>query len=90
MVPIFLFTAVAVFISFGVHMVSHGASAFPGGYILDGRYLVEEHGKVIELTRGQFWTGYILGCAMVTTGLLYFGAVAYFYRTGELSGPKRD
>jgi hypothetical protein len=52
-----LYPALAIlilaFVSFVVHMVMLGTSAFPGGRVENGRYLVEEHGKVIELTAGQ-------------------------------------
>lgn len=83
-IPIFLVVAMVAFISFGVHLVSLGTSAFPGGHIKDGRYLVENHGKVVELTRSEFIFSYAHGCLMVGTILLYFGVVGYFHWKGDL------
>ena len=80
-----LITAVLAFLSFVGHACLRGTSAFPGGgRLVDGRYLVEDHGHVYEFTPVQFWSSYIHGIVMIVTMLLYFGVVIRFHRTGDI------
>ena len=78
------------FFSFVVHLLVLGTSAFPSGHIVDGKYLVEEHAKVIELTATQYWFSYIHGVVLVVVGaVLAILAVVYYYR-GDLRDEYQD
>jgi len=83
-----LYPALAVvlvtFISFVVHLLLLGTSAFPSGRIVEGRYLVEEHGKVIELTATQYWFSYVHGIVLVTVFAVVALLIAVFYWRGDL------
>jgi hypothetical protein len=41
-----------------------GSAAFPGGHVEGGRYLVDVHGGVVELTATQYWFSYIHGVSV--------------------------
>jgi hypothetical protein len=75
---------IILFLSFIIHTVILGTSAFPGGKIVDGRYYVEEHGGTIELTHRQYWVSYIHGVVTVSIFGVFFGTVAVLYATGDL------
>ena len=80
-----LITASIMFISFIVHMCYRGASAFPaGGELVDGTFLVEDHGKTYEFTPMQYWLSYVHGWAMLGSLLLYFLVVIFFSLKGDL------
>jgi hypothetical protein len=76
--------AIVTFFSFLAHSLALGTSAFPGGHIVEGRYLVEEHGKVIELTATQYWFSYVHGVVLVSVFAIFFVLVAVFYWQGDL------
>ncbi len=78
-----------LFAAFIIHMLAHGGAAFPGGKIVGGHYLVEEHGKIIEFTRGSFWLSYCLGVASTVTIGSFILAVLAFYSTGDLHDETR-
>ncbi len=84
LVPWFL-TGLALFAAFIVHMLAYGGAAFPGGKVVDGRYLVEEHGKIIEFTRDSFRLSYLLGIASTMAVVSFLLAVLAFYWTGDLN-----
>jgi hypothetical protein len=67
-----------------IHTIRTGTSAFPAGYEAAGRYLVEDHGKIHELTKGQFYTSYSLGILMVTAVFLNVEGLMYFYAKNEI------
>jgi hypothetical protein len=89
-----LYPALAVFLvtffSFSVHLLVLGTSAFPGGSVIDGRYLVEEHGSVIELTARQYWFSYIHGVVLIVVTAIIAILVAVFYWLGDLRDEYRD
>jgi hypothetical protein len=76
--------AIVTFFSFLAHLLVLGTSAFPGGRIVEGRYLVEEHGKVIELTATQYWFSYIHGVVLVAVFAIVAVLVAVFYWRGDM------
>jgi hypothetical protein len=84
-----LYPALAVvlvtFFSFLAHLLMLGTSAFPGGRLVDGKYLVEEHGRVIELTAGQFWFSYLHGVVLVAVFVVAGVLVLVFYWRGDLT-----
>jgi hypothetical protein len=76
-----------VFITFGsflVHLLVLGTSAFPGGRVVDGKYLVEDHGKVIELTAQQYWFSYLHGVLLVAVFAIFAVLLMYLYSRGDL------
>jgi hypothetical protein len=79
-----LAVVVATFISFLIHMFTLGTSAFPRGKKVDGHYIVEEHGRLIELTARQFRASYIHG--IITVGVFVAAAITILvlYYTGDL------
>lgn len=79
-----LAVVLATFFSFLAHVLVLGTSAFPGGRIVGGRYLVEEHGKVIELTARQYWFSYVHGIVLVAVFAIVGVLVAAFYWRGDL------
>jgi hypothetical protein len=81
---------IVIFLSFGVHLIALGTSSFPGGRVFDGRYLVEEHGKVIELTALQYWFSYVHGVVMVAVTAIVAVLVVVFYWRGDLRDEYRD
>lgn len=81
---------ILVFVSFVAHMVMLGTSAFPGGGIEGGRYLVQEHGKVIELTASQYWFSYIHGVVVVSVFAITAVLVAISYWRGDLKDEHRE
>jgi hypothetical protein len=89
-----LYPALAVlilaFLSFVAHMVILGTSAFPGGRIEGGRYLVKEHGKVIELSASQYWFSYLHGVVVVSVFAIAAVLVAISYWRGDLKDEYRD
>jgi len=78
-----------LFAAFIIHMLAHGGAAFPGGKVIDGRYLVEEHGKIIEFTRESFRLSYFLGIASTVAIASFLLAVLAFYWTGDLKDEAR-
>lgn len=80
-----LYPALAVvwvmFLSFLVH---DAPPAFPDGRIVDGRYLVENHGRIIELTARQYWFSYIHGVVVVAVFAVTAVLVLIFYALGDL------
>jgi len=79
-----LVVAIVTFLSFLAHLLLLGTSAFPGGRVVDGRYLVEEHGRVIELTARQYWFSYIHGVVLVAVFAIVAVLVVVFYWRGDL------
>lgn len=61
-----------------------GVSAFPAGKIIAGHYLVENHGKVVELTAGQYWLSYVLTATTAAAFLLTIFLGALFSATGDI------
>lgn len=47
-----LAVVLVAFVSFVTHLLVLGTSAFPGGRVVDGRYLVEDHGRIIDEDHG--------------------------------------
>ncbi len=79
------------FFSFLVHMLILGTSAFPGGgKLVEGRYLVKDHGKTFEMTCAQYWFSYIHGVVLVAVFVLTALLVVRFYYTGDLRDEHRD
>ncbi len=78
-----------LFVGFIIHMLAHGGAAFPGGKVVRGHYLVEEHGKTIEFTRESFRLSYFLGVASAAAIASFVLAVLAFYWTGELNDETR-
>lgn len=76
-------------VAFITHMVAHGGAAFPGGKVVGGRYLVEEHGKLIEFTRESFRLSYLLGIASTVAIASFLLAVLAFYWSGDLKDEAR-
>jgi predicted outer membrane lipoprotein len=83
-----LYPALAVvfvtFFSFLTHLLLLGTSAFPAGRIVAGRYLVEDHGRVIELTARQYWFSYIHGVLLVAVFAIVAALLMFFYSRGDL------
>src|SRR5580765_91081 len=79
-----LVVAIVTFLSFLAHLLLPATSAFPGGRVVDGRYLVEEHGRVIELTARQYWFSYIHGVVLVAVFAIVAVLVVVFYWRGDL------
>jgi len=69
--------------SFLTHLLLLGTSAFPAGCIVDGRYLVEDHGRVIELTEQQYWFSYIHGVLLVAVFAIVAALLMFFYSRGD-------
>ncbi|WP_395744485.1 hypothetical protein [Prosthecobacter sp.] len=78
------------FFSFIAHTFMLGASAFPGGKHIGGRYLVEEHGRTIELTAQQFWASYLHGVLMVCVFAAAGITILVLYSKGDLRDEWRD
>jgi hypothetical protein len=85
-----LVIGLVLFAAFMVHMVSHGGAAFPGGKVVGGRYLVEEHGRIVEFTRGSFRLSYFLGVASTVTIASFLLAVLVFHWRGDLKDEERE
>ncbi len=89
-----LYPALAVllitFLSFLAHTLMLHTSAFPGSHVVDGRYLVEEHGRVIEMTAARYWFSHIHGVVLVAVVAIYAVLVAVFYSFGDLKDEYRD
>ncbi len=83
LVPVLVGTLI-LFVTFLAHTIILGTSAFPGGHTVNGRYLVEEHGKVFEFTAGQYWLSYIHGVMFITAFAASFVLLIVFYCTGDL------
>jgi hypothetical protein len=83
-----LYPALAVvlftFFSFVAHMLVLGTSAFPGGRLVGGRYVVEEHGRVIELTESQYWFSYVHGVVLLAVFVIVGVLVVVYYWRGDL------
>ena len=81
----------ATFVSFIIHSVVLGTSAFPaGGKFVDGKYLVSDHGKIIALTARQYWFSYIHGIVMISVfAVLVLLTVIYYWR-GDLRDEYQD
>ena len=91
-----LYPALAVFIitflSFSVHLFALGTSAVPGGNVrvVDGRYLIEEHGRVITLTAAQYWFSYIHVVVLLAVTTIVAVLVITYYWRGDLRDEYRD
>ena len=85
-----LTVALVTFFSFLGHLLLLGTSAFPGGRIVDGRCLVEAHGRVIELTARQFWFSYIHGVTVVVVFAVIAAMIVVFYWRGDLRDEDRN
>jgi hypothetical protein len=72
------------FFSFVAHSLVLGTSSFPAGRIVEGRYLVPDHGKVIELTAQQYWFSYIHGVLLVAVFAIFAVLLMYLYSRGDL------
>jgi len=84
-----LAVVLVTFFSFLAHMLILGTSAFPGGgRLVGGRYFVEDHGKIFEMTRGQYWFSYIHGIVLVAVFGITALPVLRFYCTGDLKHEK--
>jgi hypothetical protein len=81
---------IVLFVSNLIHVMMIGGSAFPGGNIVDGRYLVKEHGKVIELTRSTYWLSYFHTLTMVVVVCALALSVLYFHWTGDMKSEPGD
>jgi|GEM_PF-6925481 len=75
---------VALFVAALTVLLRLGTSAFPGGRIVDGHYLVTEHGRIIELTREQYWGSYWLTIAAVAGVVLYLLLAFCLHLTGDI------
>jgi hypothetical protein len=88
--------ALAVFIitwlSFLVHVIFVGTSGFPGGVVrvVDGKYLIEEHGKVFALTAMQYWFSYVHAVFFVAITVIIVILVVVFYWRRDLKDEYRD
>ncbi len=76
--------AVVLFLASAFMLFQLGVSAFPGGAIVDGRYWVSNHGKVIELTSTEYWTSYIVTASTAATVVLYLILAFCFYASGDI------
>ncbi len=85
-----LAVTILVFVSNLFCVLVIGTSAFPSGKIANGRYLVEEHGKAIELTRSAYWFSYVHTLTMVILFLVMALVVIYFHWTGDMKHERRD
>lgn len=74
-----------VFVAFMAHLLAMGTSAFPGGSIEGGQYLVHDHGKVITLTAAEYWCSYALGILLVCAFGLQLVLSLFFMWTGDLT-----
>lgn len=71
--------------SFLVHLIVLGTSAFPsGGRFLDGKYMIEEHGKTITLTAREYWFSYIHGLILVAVLAVLIVLIVRYYWRGDL------
>jgi len=83
---------IVTFISFFVHVIYLGTSGFPGGpvQVVDGKYLIKEHGTVIALTATQYWFSYIHAVVLVAVTVIMAILVIVFYWRGDLKSEYHD
>ena len=84
------------FVAFMVHLLANKTSAFPaGGRLVNGLYLVTDHGHDIPFTPAAFWFSYIHGVIFVLVHIIcmflgwWFGKRAGAAKTLGPGDPER-
>ena len=82
-----LIVVVVNFLAFLVHAAfDHGGFAFPsGGRLLDGIYLVTQHGRDISFTPARYFFSYWHGVVFVVVHLICTVAIWRLRKTGDLT-----
>jgi len=91
-----LYPAYAVFIftwlSFVVHLIYLGTSGIPGGKvrIVDGKYMIDEHGTVITLSATQYWFSYVHVVILFAVTVILLILCIVFACRGDMKYEHRD